>query len=258
MKEEPISTEKPAANCLNCGAATAGNFCSRCGQSTSVSRITFRSIADDFSDSLWKINKGLPFTIAALFKRPGQTIRNFIEGKRKPYFKPIAYAITLCTFYFLVAKLLDKPTWIDDLLAGFMAGADDDKVQAPPILIWFSKNYAYGILLLLPVYALGTFIAFKRAKLNYLEHVVLNAYVIGQQALFYSLLPAFSWWHNNDAFTWVTHGLSVLYAFWVHWQFFNKSNRWVNVLATLFAYFLFMFFSIGLLLISLVLTNLIK
>lgn len=93
--------------CVNCEAPIAGNFCSHCGQSTSVHRITFRETIKDFFSSTLALEGPLLFTIGSLIKKPGMAFRNFVGGKRKPYYKPVAFFVVLTAIYLIVRSLID-------------------------------------------------------------------------------------------------------------------------------------------------------
>ncbi|WP_245628265.1 DUF3667 domain-containing protein [Croceitalea dokdonensis] len=96
------------------------------------------------------------FTIKELFIRPGNAIRDFIQGKRKNYFKPVAYAFTLSTLYFLVTRLIEINTPIHDLLNGYSAGYaegwNNQKGEAVGTAFFqlIMDNYPYAVLLFLP------------------------------------------------------------------------------------------------------------
>jgi len=232
-------------NCKNCNQSLNSNFCAHCGQSAKVSRINFTSFASELSGSIFQINRGLFYTIKELFVRPGHSIREYLEGKRKNHFKPIAYAFTLSTIYFLLSRLFESPTFINDAMEGFAIGVSDtgEGAHGLKIIEWFAKNYAYTILLLLPMYALASFIAFREAGWNYLEHCVLNAYIIGQQAIIYSIYALGGVAIDDyDVLVNLTLLISGIYTFTTFWQFFDKPSRLGVMLRTILTYFLSLIF----------------
>lgn len=52
---------------------------------------------------------------------------------------------------------------------------------------WLLANYAYATLLLIPVFSLASYLAFFNYHKTYLEHLVINAYITSQQAIFYTV-----------------------------------------------------------------------
>ncbi len=229
-------------NCKNCGQNASGNFCAHCGQSTKVDKINFSNFLKELSDSIFQVNKGLFYSLKELFVRPGHSIREYLDGKRKNHFKPVAYAFTLSTIYFLLSQLLETGTFMNDFIEGYSNGLDDPEEEVNELanLQWFAKNYAYTMLLLLPLFSLASFLAFAGAGFNYLEHLVLNAYITGQQAVLYLLSAIFSLVTRDD--NWLaalTLFLSTAYVFYVFWQFFSEKSRVAVVLRSVLTYGLY-------------------
>lgn len=206
-----------------------------------VDKINLSNFIDEVSVSMFQINRGLMFTIKELFVRPGHGIRDYLDGKRKNYFKPIAYAFTLSTIYFLLSQLVENETFVSDFLTGYSNGStgSDEEADQLVLLKWLAKNYSYTILLLLPVYSLASYMAFRGAAVNYLEHCVLNAYITGQQALIYILSALISvLTGNTDLLIFLTLMVSVFYAFLVFLQFFSDKSRLGVILRSSMAYLL--------------------
>jgi len=149
-------------NCKNCGLRVEGNFCSHCGQKASIGRITVANFLHEVSESIFQINRGFFYTLGELFVRPGKSIDEFLQGKRKRHFKPIAYLIALSTAYFLTTQITGQNTWVGDIITGWMNHATEQDANAdlPEVATWFLTNYAYATLLLLPVFSLASYLSF--------------------------------------------------------------------------------------------------
>lgn len=226
-------------SCMNCGQEAAGNFCSHCGQSTKIARVTVSNFLSDLSDSVFQINRGLFFSLKELFVRPRHSIREYLSGKRKNHIKPIAYALTLSTIYFLISQILDTQTFFDDVLTGWTNRTDETETgrKQLAIMTWFAKNYTYTMLLLLPLYSLSSYLLFFKSGFNYMEHFILNAYITGQQAIFYSLAATLSLGiKNGDVISNVALIISISYTLYVYWQFFSDKNKFGLILRVLSIY----------------------
>jgi recombinational DNA repair protein RecR len=70
-------------NCKNCGHIVKDNFCSRCGQNSRVDKINLLNFLNEISESVFQVNQGLFFTFKALVTRPGNSIKEFLNGKRE-------------------------------------------------------------------------------------------------------------------------------------------------------------------------------
>lgn len=232
-------------NCKNCGYVIDGNFCCHCGQSAKVGRITLAGFINEVTESIFQVDKGFFYTLTALFARPGDSLKDFLNGKRKNHFKPVAYVLTLSTVYFLTSQFTNHNTWLDDLITGWMNGATGQgpKAEFPQIITWFSKNYAYSILLLLPVFSLASYLSFKKFGRNYLEHIVINAYITGQQAIFYTFFAIGGTFIKSDVLEIFPLLIALSYTFLVFWQFFSEGNRMVNIMRSIMTYLLYLIFS---------------
>lgn len=231
--------------CKNCGGTIDGKFCRHCGQHSKVGRIDWPSFINDLSESVFQVDRGFFYSFRALFVRPGNSIQEYISGKRKSHFKPIAYVLILSTVYFLITQVTNQNTWIDELITGWMIGTSGQESEAeiPALARWFAKNYAYTTLLLLPVFSFASYLSFFKYGKNYLEHIVINSYITGQKAIFYSLFALVGFFTENDLFAALSLLASIAYTFWVFWQFFSEGRRPTNLLRSLMIYVLYWIFS---------------
>jgi len=240
-------------NCKPCVHRVDGTFCSYCRQKSNVGRINLSNFLSELSESIFQINRGFFHTLISLFVRPGDSLKEFLHGKRKAHFKPIAYVLTLSTLYFLITTITNQSTWIEDIVTGWMNRETElnADVKFPEMATWFLKNYAYSTLLLLPAFSLASYLSFLKFGKNYLEHIVINSYITGQQAIFYSLFAVGGAFIESDVMEMLPYLVATGYTFWVFWQFFSKGNRVINILRSTLTYVLYLIFSVGLLLVLL-------
>ena len=97
--------ESTSSICKNCGNSVSVAYCERCGQRISVGKVTFTETFQDIVDAVFSVNAPLVRTLKALFSHPGRMFREFLEGRRKHYYKPVAFFI-LCTVLYLVIRSL--------------------------------------------------------------------------------------------------------------------------------------------------------
>ena len=236
--------------CKNCGHTFEGNFCDNCGQSAKVERINFSNFISEVSETIFQVNRGFFFTLKELFKSPGKSLRDFLEGKRKSHFKPIAYLLILSTIYILATRITDTNTLVGYIVEGWMIGASDkgSDAEIPRVANWLLTNYAYLTLLLIPVFSLASYISFSTFRKTYLEHVVINSYITGQQAIIYSVFTIAGSLLDSEAIAEVVPlVLAVSYTFWVFWSLFDNGHRVINVLRSVLTYVLYTALSSGLL-----------
>ena len=239
--------------CKNCGAPVDGNYCSNCGQKTSLKPITLSSLMKDLSENVLQLEYGLFFTILELTKTPAETIKNYLDCKRKHYFQPVAYAFTLASLYFLLSQLVEHNTFINSVLEGVLLASEDshsDKVLINGIT-WLADNYAITTLLVIPIFSLSSYLAFIKDDKNYLEHVVINLYITGHQSLIYSAFALLGILvTNSDLIETISLFVSVSYASFVLVTLFNRSNWPIRFLKVFLSYVL----AISIMLVLLVVT----
>lgn len=223
--------------CKNCENEYEGNYCSACGQSAQVRRIDFHYLIHDIPDSVLQINHGLLFTIKSLLIRPGHSIREFISGKRIPYLKPLSFFLFTTAAYVLGAYLLGRPTLIAEFIKGLFSGMESTQSSVGTKLLNYILEYqTYFLLLYVPLFSFASYVAFIRSGYNYFEHLVLNLYIKGQQALIYLALGF--WISDESALILIPILLNLFYNAWTYLQFFKSKSRLKVVLLLLLTYLL--------------------
>jgi hypothetical protein len=84
------------ANCLNCGAALTGPYCSACGQHAHVHR-TLAAFFHDFAHGVLHFEGKIWRTLPMLAWKPGELTRRYIDGQRARFVSPIALFL-FCVF----------------------------------------------------------------------------------------------------------------------------------------------------------------
>lgn len=88
--------------CATCGTHFQGNFCPRCGQSSRVSRYSFKTMFLLFID-VWGLgNQGMVHSVRDLILRPGYMIRDYLRGMQRAYFPPFKMLFLFTAFSLIV------------------------------------------------------------------------------------------------------------------------------------------------------------
>ncbi len=96
----PLSDEEHV--CATCGTSYRGNYCPRCGQSSTVGRYSFKNAFLLFLD-VWGLgNRGMFRTLRDLILRPGYMIRDYLQGMQMAYFPPFKMFFLLVAFSVIV------------------------------------------------------------------------------------------------------------------------------------------------------------
>ena len=222
--------------CKNCNQHFKGNYCNHCGQPAETHKLDFHYLVHEIQHGLFHFDKGLLYTIKALFTRPGNSIREFISGKRIMHFKPLSYLIVLATLNGFLYHLFIKaaPTIIK------ITGNSNEIIDFVNANEWMISHYSIFNLLCLPLFALCSFLAFKKSHYSYVENLILNAFLSGQQILlkllFFPLVLLFEIDGKSALFTNIPQFLGMILNFWTFNQFFNnvKFRFWRTVLYYIF------------------------
>ncbi|RZL57754.1 MAG: DUF3667 domain-containing protein, partial [Pedobacter sp.] len=91
-------------NCLNCNSEVIKNYCANCGQKLSTHRYSLKHFVEhDFVHGVWHVDKGVLYTIKELFTRPGNSVREFIQGKRARLFNFVTLIVLILAISGLLA-----------------------------------------------------------------------------------------------------------------------------------------------------------
>ncbi len=208
-----------AIKCINCGEDIQHNFCSHCGQRTSVKRITLREGWNDFWARIYGFDGMFPRTLRDLTLRPGKVAKLFIEGNRARYYGPVGYFFLMITLFLLALSLMgvDFIDFTKNVSKyGLMPERGKGQEVAFEMLTQFiSDNVKVIAFAIIPLQAVGArYIFFRKSNYNFIEHMVLPFYVQGHM-----------YWTNI---------LSVVYLKFAH-------SFAINIVVAFFAYAYFPF-----------------
>lgn len=161
-----------ASICHSCNLAVDKNFCSNCGQKK-YKRIDRKYIWDEIQYSTIHTNKGFLYSIKNIFKNPGKTAREFIDGNRVNHYKPISLAFILSG---ISAFISFKIVGMDAVLKSFYQNQKMNSKLMNDMLSFMASYNSFIMLLFIPLMAILTSLIFRKWGQNYFEHVVMNAF----------------------------------------------------------------------------------
>ena len=170
------------SNCKNCGHPLDNKFCPQCGQSASTERFTAKHLVHEFMHGFFHIDHGIIYTAKALFQNPGKMLRDYLHGKRKDYFNPFTFILLISGLLAIfLPKLLERSLFVE-------FGWVDPKNIDTNVMKNSIKHISIRIVLGLPLFALVSFIFYRRKEFNYYENLIANTYLRGQSELYMLLL----------------------------------------------------------------------
>lgn len=220
-------------NCKNCENEFAGNYCNNCGQSAHTHPINWHYVGHDIQHGVFHVDRGILYTLKELILRPGISIRAFLAGRRVDYFKPTAMVFILATIYGFLYHSLNI-TIVPDI-AGM--GNDPQLLLAKKMEAQIISRYSLYILMTIPLYALGSYLAFKKSGYNYVEHLVINLYLASLKLALQIITIPFlylGYGFNIVLIVFVIADTAIL--FWVFGGTFNMFSRVARVLRTILSF----------------------
>ena len=89
--------------CKNCGSTYVGDFCPACGQSAATARFKISNLFSNVLNVWGWGNRSLPRTLFHLLTRPGYMIRDYLAGKRQPFFPPVKMLFIIASFFAIIS-----------------------------------------------------------------------------------------------------------------------------------------------------------
>lgn len=225
--------------CLNCNHRFEGKYCPVCGQSADTHRIDWLYLWKDFLYFLHYDNK-LPHTLKQLLTRPGESIGEFLKGKRKKHYKPLTLVLFIGGIYGLLFYLSGiHPTNVFGqviYLSNSLLSTEESVVPK-----WLLENYAFvELLILLPLFSLASYPVFNKSKYNFVEHLTINAYLSGQRLFLGILTFPILFVFEKSTFLFFIEILVVFlvlgFTFWAYSTLFKEYEKVKGILFSLLAY----------------------
>ncbi len=218
-------------NCLNCDNNFEGAFCNLCGQKAATHRFTMHEWLHEIPHSILHVDSGFFLTMKTLFMRPGNAVREYLQGKRKLLFSPFVYVLAMCSFYVVVSHFFENPLKEAKEITNLQEAFD------------YVDEHYYKIIIpamIVPM-TIASYLAYWKSRFNFAEHLVLNAYLIGQMVIadvILILIASTSFDENYSPwFKFIEFILKYPYWFWVYWQFFQPKKLYWGILQFI-AYFI--------------------
>ena len=164
--------------CISCNLSHNENYCPNCGERNGVKKITITSILEDAFSSVTNMDKGFLFNCKALILRPQKITTNYIHGKRKGILNPISFLIISITIYLIIITVFRTPKVVDEISTISKSSLQKTANEVGLFIREYLKYF--WILTIIPL-GLSMRLVFK--KYNFLEHLSISSFVIGQATL---------------------------------------------------------------------------
>jgi len=154
--------------CLNCNAKVESNYCPECGQSIKTRKVDNKTIFVDVPFSIINIDTGFGYTLMQVLKRPVQTAKDYIDGKKMNHFRPVSFLLVLTSLSYLINKLIPREE---------VKMVHLDSQKGEKITKFLTETPQLIVLMSLPVLALSMYTAFRKRKESFAAHFYYITYM---------------------------------------------------------------------------------
>ena len=164
--------------CLNCGHEIHENYCPNCGQRTDVHRITWGHFAEELVHGFTHGEKSFLLTTWKLIIQPGQTLIEYLSGKRRKYHSPVGFFVIWVTLSVLVHRWILSKGFNPVILEGFT-------FSNPKSIEVFTIHGEWFYVLSFPLEAALFYYIIARPLYSYIECIVITMYVFSISFVFF-------------------------------------------------------------------------
>ncbi|NBG65523.1 DUF3667 domain-containing protein [Acidiluteibacter ferrifornacis] len=225
-------SEAALNTCKTCKTELLGPYCYHCGQRKIAKRFQLKDSIKWVFHQLFNMDHGLFFTTFRLFKNPQKVLLDNITGATVKYLHPFRFIFIWATISVLISLLFglnEKAQELGMPQSGIKAQEVGKDVQE------FINKYLTLITIgTVPFFAFYSKLFFRKFKLNYAEHLIINSYsygvtiAVGTLFYFLWLIPGFFLWSTA-----ISALITVIIFSWIYNRFFQ-----VNFLISLIKSFL--------------------
>lgn len=220
-------------HCLNCGTAITDKYCAHCGQKADVHRLSWHVLGEEVLHFFTHIEHGFLKTTKELLLRPGKLFKDYLDGKRKTFHKPISFLLIWISMFLLIYFIAKSVTHYP------IATTDSLLTYGPETTAIMNKYRSLIEIMILPFIALTGWLLLGRPRLHYVEVLTASIYTISSLFIFLSiqLLIALiiGWNFRTNLFDIITTSVYSAWATYAIWDFYRKYVQRFLLLRLLFA-----------------------
>lgn len=98
----PSAAAPVAAACENCGTVLQGRFCHACGQPAEPLKTSVRAFVSQTAADITNLDSRILRTLGLLLARPGRLTREYLDGRRIRYTRPLQLYLGAAAAFFFV------------------------------------------------------------------------------------------------------------------------------------------------------------
>lgn len=201
-----------------------------------IQRITLKRLFGDIVKA-FNLERGIFRTIAGLLRRPGDTIRHFLNEGRHEQFHPVRFllistALSLFVFLAVGGQEEMKEAFIPEFNEGSSASESEKVVFQEVFEQVFYDYFNAMIWMFIPVMSLFSYLFYRKSTgYNYAENLVANTYVLCIGNLINTIFYCFTFYWGISITSLIATTLYVIYNVYAFFSFFH--NRRTGIAETI-------------------------
>lgn len=225
--------------CHNCFQSYSGNYCNHCGQKSTDNKYTIKGMVSDLFLSVLHVEKkGLPYTVRYLTLRPGESIKNVMQGQRLYLYPPFKYLVLMGAIVIILSlryKFFHNEYTSNNsgsFLTNFIL---NEHLAHLENFFRFAEDKATILnIATIPVFALMSWSLVSFKQYNLAENLIINTFITAHQLFFLILtIPFIELFPSVKVeIIFIYSIVIVLYNIWVYAQIFDGNKFWVFVKST--------------------------
>lgn len=211
-----------------------------------IRRFSFKTLFTDALDA-FMLNRGLLYTIKQLFIAPGESIRGYLGTDRFSLTSPVRYFILLSGIYlflYFMFGIIEEIKTINEATTKMIAPEESGFDTS-------FMDFIYDYLSLLFALALFFYAIFSRwlfkAGYNYVEHLIINSYIVGQGFVVYIFnISIYLLTGNFVLFSSINSLVFLIYFIYVYVKVFRQplfKTIWKSLVVYFLGYLSFFIFA---------------
>ncbi|NVK52385.1 MAG: DUF3667 domain-containing protein [Flavobacteriaceae bacterium] len=218
------------SKCKNCNTELISDFCHQCGQRSAVYKVTFKETFQDFVDVTFSINAPLINTTLLLFSNPGIVFREYLNGRRKSFYKPVSFFIITTFIYIILRSIIDyNPLTPEGVKVGGELLIEAGQYMVKNInnimflfvftfgiflKIFFWKKYSLAEYIAVAFYAMGIYTILGTILMFYLKYFNSGFKMLPVILFYFYMLYAISnFFQSKSFFTFIKISFVYLFSF---------------------------------------------
>ncbi|MGB5700663.1 DUF3667 domain-containing protein [Muriicola sp.] len=173
-------SEEGSNICKNCGTRSEHFYCPSCGQRLSVHKVTFSETFGDLAEAFFSVNAPLLYTVKELVISPGVLLRNYLNGQRRRYYKPVSFFLLTTFLYLIIRSIIGFDPFRNSMIVveeGSLEGTS--LTDARNYMLLNINNFLFIFVFTLAIFTKLLF--HKRYSLA--EFIAISFYVLGMYTL---------------------------------------------------------------------------